>query len=93
MTELKPFYDYYCRFESEKAANTALLAVDLRQASVDVIGTIYKPTGSMIANADFGKRAEMAAVTGWHVNVRSLTEIAALKQYDIAPATPARVWA
>lgn len=61
-------------------------------ASVDVIGQIYKPTGEM-EQTDMGERPVMAAVPGWHVNVRSSTEIEALKQYDVAPATPARVWA
>lgn len=62
-------------------------------ASVDVIGVIHKPTGNMISTVEHGEMPEMAAVPGWHVNVRSSTEIEALKTYDIAPATPARVWA
>lgn len=61
--------------------------------SVDVIGVIHKPTGNMIATVELGEMPEMAAVPGWHVNVRASAEIEALKQYDIAPATPARVWA
>ncbi len=61
-------------------------------ASVDVIGAIYKPTGEM-ETTEMGERPVMAAVPGWHVNVRSSTEIEALKQYDVAPDTPVRVWA
>ena len=110
------FNDYYCKFDSESAANTALVSagvlahvdavldeneqviqaaalVPANGASVDVIGVIHKPTGNMIATVEHGEMPEMAAVPGWHVNVRSSTEIESLKQYDVAPATPARVWA
>lgn len=103
------FNDYYCKFDSESAANTALVAAGVMQAavdmdgqpngfaatngaSVDVIGEIYKPTGNTVTT-DMGERPEMAAIPGWHVNVRSSTEIEALKQYDVAPDTPVRVWA
>lgn len=115
LASAKPlFNDYYCKFASEEAANTALVAAGVLThveavvdeegnvlqpagfaatgASVDVIGLIYKPTGEM-QQTEFGEAPVMAAVTGWHVNVRSSTEIAALSQYDVAPATPARVWA
>lgn len=109
------FNDYYCKFASEEAANSALVSAGVlaqvdalldesgnvltpagfapaNGASVDVIGQIFKPTGET-QQTEFGTVPVMAAVTGWHVNVRSSTEIEALKQYDVAPATPARVWA
>lgn len=109
------FCDYYCKFASEEAANSALVSAGVlahvdawldeegnvltpagfapaNGASVDVIGQIFKPTGET-QQTDFGTVPVMAAVDGWHVNVRSSTEVAALKQYDVAPATPARVWA
>ena len=116
LTPAKPlFNDYYCKFASEEAANSALVSagvlahvdaildedetvvqpagfVTANGASVDVIGQIFKPTGET-QQTDFGTVPVMAAVDGWHVNVRSSTEVAALKQYDVAPATPARVWA
>lgn len=110
------FNDYYCKFESEEAANAALVAagalvqtdavIDENEqviqpagftpaagVSIDVIGVIHKPTGNMIPTVEFGEQPEMAAIPGWHVNVRSSTEIEALKTYDIAPATPVRIWA
>jgi hypothetical protein len=60
--------------------------------AIDVIGTIYKPTGEMIT-ADEGEVPEMATVEGWHVNVRHKEEAPELDAYRIFPQSPVRGWA
>lgn len=64
-------------------------------ATIDTVGTIYKPTGNTITT-DMGEQPEMAALDGWHVNVRLKADQATpanLEQYKVAPANPVRVWA
>ena len=63
-----------------------------KYAAVDVIGTIYKPTGKMI-KTDEGEVPEMAPIDGWHVNVRHTEEAPELDAYKVEVATPARMWA
>jgi hypothetical protein len=63
-----------------------------KYAAVDVIGTIYKPTGEMI-QTDEGEVPAMAPLDGWHVNVRHNAEAPELEAYRVFPATPSRVWA
>jgi len=58
---------------------------------VDVIGTIYKPTGQII-NTTEGDVQEMAPVDGYHANVRVLKEAPELEAYRVHPVTPVRVW-
>lgn len=60
-------------------------------ASIDTVGTIYKPTGNMVED-----QPEMAPLDGWHVNVRLKADQATpanLEPYKVAPANPVRVWA
>jgi len=66
-----------------------------RYAAIDVIGTIYEPTGKMLPASDDSGDAvpEMAAIPGWHVNVRHTSEAPELEQYRVHPATPHRMWA
>ena len=63
-----------------------------KYAAIDIIGTIYKPTGEMITT-DEGEVPEMAASPGWHVNVRHNAEAPELEAYRVFPQTPARGWA
>ena len=58
---------------------------------VDVIGTIYKPTGQII-NTTEGDVQEMAPVDGYHANVRVLGEAPELEAYRVHPVTPDRIW-
>jgi hypothetical protein len=63
--------------------------------TLDIIGTIYKPTGNMITIEGGFQIMEQLPVDGFHANIRGeLTEAqqAALPLID-APATPYRVWA
>jgi len=63
-----------------------------KYAAIDVIGTIYKPTGEMITTDD-GEAPEMAPVDGWHVNVRHNAEAPELAAYQVFPQAPVRGWA
>lgn len=63
-----------------------------RYAAIDVIGTIYKPTGNMITT-DEGEVPEMAASPGWHANIRHTAEAPELATFQVFPETPARMWA
>ena len=58
-------------------------------ANISTIGIIYKPTGETDAEGN----PVMAALDGWHVNVRVVGEDPTpLEQYAVTPATPVRVW-
>lgn len=100
-----PWTDLYLRFSSEQVAYEQLLAAGLLQeveegyapvdASVDYIGVIYKPTGTMI-ETDEGEQPEMALLPGWHVNVRLSADKTcpeSLQSAVVSPVAPVRVWA
>jgi hypothetical protein len=60
---------------------------------LDVIGTIFKPTGNMIQGED-GEYPEMEALDGYHANIRGITaEQAALLPTIAKPSGPVRIWA
>lgn len=90
--------DYTLKFKTEAAANKVLSTTvdgvtssNFPGHSIDVIGTIYKPTGKMLAG-DESSYPEMAPIEGWHVNVRG-PEDDTLAQYHIEVLTPVRMWA
>ena len=63
--------------------------------NLDIIGTIYRPTGAVIVE-DGIERPDMAALPGFHANLRCepLAPEAEAKLPSIAaPNNPARVWA
>ncbi len=63
------------------------------QYDLDVIGTIFKPTGTMLTGED-GEYPEMAALEGFHANIRGITaEQAAMLPTIEKPNAPVRVWA
>jgi hypothetical protein len=99
------YTDFFLRFDTEAEANAALYDEQTnvdgdvvetvlvpKYAAVDVIGTIYEPTGEMI-QTDEGEVPEMAPIDGWHVNVRHTAEAPELAPYQVFPVTPARMWA
>ena len=62
-------------------------------SAIDLIGTIWKPTGNMLQTEE-GEVPEMAAISGYHVNVRLVGEDgSALESYRITPDNPVRGWA
>ena len=102
MEEQQPLsLDYHLRFDSEAAADAVLFDMQHdgegyskvpRYQAIDVIGVIYKPTGSLLPT-DEGEVPEMAAVEGWHVNVRHKEQAPELDAYRIFPQSPVRGWA
>jgi len=62
---------------------------------LDVIGTMYRETGTMLTDGEGMEYPEREAVDGYHANLReTLTDVqvAALPTVS-APATPYRIWA
>ena len=62
--------------------------------ALDIIGTIYKPTGNMVTSGDL-TFPEQLPVEGFHANIRGdlTSEQQAALPLISAPATPYRVWA
>lgn len=95
------FYDYMLKFNTEAECKQALYTEETwneqtilvpKYSAVDVIGTIYEPTGNMIST-EYGDTPEMTPVAGWHANVRHDKTAPELEAYQVFPATPVRVWA
>ena len=103
--EVPMYFDFFLKFNDEAEANAALFTEQTnvqddvvetvlvpKYAAVDVVGTIYKPTGKTL-KTDEGEVPEMAPIDGWHVNVRHTDEAPQLEAFRVFPATPARMWA
>ena len=97
--------DLYLKFTDEAAATAVLYtqeptawdeegnvtATEPRPnfANISTLGIIYKPTGETDAEGN----PVMAALDGWHVNVRVVGEDPTpLEQYAVTPTLPVRVW-
>ena len=102
------YQDFMLRFTDQAEADSVLFTEQTnvkddvvetvkvpKYAAVDVIGTIYKPTGNVLPSEDESGEAvdEMAPIDGWHVNVRHTDEVPELAPYQVFPVTPARMWA
>lgn len=99
------YQDFMLRFADQAEADAVLFTEQTnvqddivetvkvpKYAAVDVIGTIYKPTGEMITT-DEGEVPEMAPLDGWHANVRHTAEAPELAAYQVFPQAPVRGWA
>jgi hypothetical protein len=102
--------DLYLAFTDEAAANAVLFtqeptewdeegnatAFEPRQSyrNIDTIGVIYKPTGET-TEQDGMAVPVMAAIPGWHVNVRLVDgeDAEPLRAFEVHPTVPRRVWA
>ncbi|AXV34025.1 hypothetical protein BFW41_08840 [Aeromonas hydrophila] len=97
--------DLYLKAGSKSAMTLALKTAGFSQdpdsgalyhpaSALDVIGTIYQPTGETTL-VDGEQVPVMAPVPGYHVNVRTKSEVlaAALDAQRTYPETPVRVWA
>lgn len=93
--------DLYLKAGSKSAMTLALKAAGFSQdpesgtlyhpaAALDVIGTIYQPTGEKVM-----VDGNLAPVSGYHVNVRTTSDglATALDAQRTYPVTPVRVWA
>ena len=99
------YHDMFLKFADQAEADSILFTEQTnvqgdvvetvkvpKYAAVDVIGTIYKPTGKTLKTKE-GPVPEMAALDGWHVNVRHTAEAPELDAYKVAPKAPVRGWA
>ncbi len=97
--------DLYLKAGSKSAMTLALKAAGFSQdpdsgalyhpdAALDVIGTIYQPTGET-SLVDGQEVPVTAPVSGYHVNVRTTSDelATALDAQRTYPVTPVRVWA
>lgn len=96
--------DLYLKTDNESDMNTALTVAGFTEeesgrlyhlaAALDVIGTIYQPTGELTVLEGI-EVPVLAPVPGYHVNVRTQSaELAqSLDAYRTYPETPVRVWA
>ena len=76
--------------------NNPILIGATHDYAIDVVGTIYQPTGVMLTDATSGfSYPEMVAIPGWHVNARIVNGNLppAFDQYEIFPAQPSRDFA
>jgi len=98
------YTDYHLRFKDAAEADAVLFTEQTnvqgdvvetvkvpKYAAVDVIGTIYKPTGNLLPT-DEGEVPEMAPLDGWHVNIRHTAEAPELDAYKVTPKAPVRGW-
>ena len=61
-------------------------------ANIDVLGTIYRPTGA-VETVDGMEVPVMAALDGYHVNVRAVGEdTSALVPFAVVPTVTQRIW-
>ena len=87
LTVLSAFYDE----EGEFVGNTTDYAID-------VVGTLYDPTGVTLTDDNGMEYPEMVAITGWHVNIRLLNDtkrtiVESIDEiYGITPTSPSRLW-
>ena len=99
------YHDFFLKFKDADEANAALFTEQTnvqddvvetvlvpKYAAVDVVGTIYAPTGKTLKTPE-GPVPEMAPIDGWHVNVRHTDEAPELEAFRVFPQTPSRMWA
>jgi len=62
--------------------------------NIDIIGTIYNPTGEATTNEDGFEVPVMVALDGYHVNVRVVgsEDASVLSPYAVVPSIPRRIW-
>lgn len=74
--------------------NTQVWRTASHSHAMDLIGTIYSPTGNVLPSPDPGGPdvQEMAAVPGYHINLQC-EESSGLEAYIITPTHRQRVWA
>ena len=94
------YIDYHLKFDSEAAAKAVLYRVEGEEGNevpkylaIDLIGTVYKPTGEVVVDDDGIEAPVMAPVQGYHANVRVVDAAPELEAYQVFPQNPVRGWA
>jgi len=100
------YNDYFLKFDTKADADEVLFTEETftegdvvetimrpNYDAIDVIGTIYTPTGDMVV-VNNEEVPEMVAVTGYHVNVRHTSAAPELLEFVVTPTpvTPSRSW-
>jgi hypothetical protein len=102
--------DYYLKTTDLETLWNLLLEADLAETitdpdgnsfkvpkniALDIIGTIYKPTGNMITTDQGMTYPEQVAIDGFHANIRGVLtdEQQVALPLVSTPANPYRVWA
>jgi RecB family endonuclease NucS len=109
--EEAPKVDFYLKLTAESDMPTVLadfygtdeegnscLIQFTHDYAIDVVGTIYEPTGETLTDDEGVVYPEMAPADGWHVNVRLVGDamretVEALDaSHGVTPNSPSRVW-
>jgi len=105
-TALSAFYkqDYTTVVDEETGEETQTpegepyLLLNTHDYAIDLVDTIYKPTGNMLTDEEGNEYPEMAPLDGFHINIRLIGDavretVEALDtQYGVTPNSPSRVW-
>lgn len=80
-------------FSDKQIADEVMTEEAIAQfAAVDVVGTLFKPTGELIITDD-GPIEAMEPIPGWHVNIRDKNDLPLdFEAFRIEPKTPSRQW-
>ena len=84
--------------ETQVADGEPYLVQFTHEYAIDVVGVIHEPTGTMLTDDEGNEYPEMAAVDGWHVNIRLVGDamretVEALDaSHGVTPNSPSRVW-
>ena len=104
-TVLADFYrqDYITEVDEEGVETQTpdgdpYLVAHTHDYAIDVVGTIYEPTGETLTDDEGVAYPEMAPVDGWHINIRLVGDamretVEALDaSHGVTPNSPSRVW-
>jgi hypothetical protein len=84
--------------ETQVADGDPYMVTHTHDYAIDIVGTIHEPTGVTLTDSEGMEYPEMAAVDGWHVNLRLVGDamrdvVEALDgAYGVTPNSPSRVW-
>ena len=84
--------------ESTQIEGEPYLVSSTADYAIDVVGVLHEATGNTLTDDDGMEYPEMAAVDGWHVNIRLSCEtmrdaVEALDvSHGVTPDTPKRMW-
>ena len=84
--------------ESTQIEGEPYLVSSTADYAIDVVGVLHEATGNTLTDDDGMEYPEMAAVDGWHVNIRLSSDamrdaVEALDvSHGVTPDTPKRMW-
>ena len=84
--------------ETQVADGDPYMVTHTHDYAIDVVGVIHEPTGVTLTDSEGIDYPEMAAVDGWHVNIRLVGDamretVEALDAaHGVTPNSPSRVW-